>query len=217
MYSIYLLTADIPSLSRIDKDTLPEQALIELLCAGIEPDCDLFDAHGQFKDIERVAGVHGIRKNVQFIAFPYRRLRGSIDTQWMPRKLRGFNIANNFLTGSVLLEGLPETVEYLSFQGNEFTGSLNLTNLPPILIELRVHQNKFSGSVKLDALPETLKTLNISNNALLGSLCLSKFSGSLHELNLSRNKFSGDLLVSRQLKEKITSECNSDLQIICAE
>ena len=217
MYAYFLLTADIPNISRMDKDTLPEQSLIELLFAGVEPDCDLFDANGQFKDIERVGGLTFSKGHIQFIAFPYRRLRGSIETQWVPRKLRGLNIACNFLTGSVLLEGLPESVEYLAFQGNEFTGSLNLTNLPPTLIELHLHQNKFSGSVKLDALPDKLKRLNISLNALSGSLCLSNVPGSLQELNLSRNKFSGDLLVIPQLNEKIISEGNPSLHIICAE
>ena len=117
------------SLGRVERESLPQQALMEMLIEGIankEKICGDVDAP---KDIEEWTGV----------------------------SIEDGQVANtNHLTGTVDLASLPTAMKELLLEINAFTGSIGLERLPERMEEIYVFHNQLSGSLKLDSLPDTL-------------------------------------------------------------
>ena len=187
-FELLLLDAVDSSLGRVDRESLPQQTLMEMVIEEITNKEKICGDVDEPKDIEEWKGMIVEDGEVIGIDWSDYGLRGSVHLEWLPSAVRKFVVRWNYLTGtldwavptsmkwldlghnlfdgSICLEALPEKMEYLSIPNNELSGSLNLASLPDTLAEFNAGENKFSGSVDLTQLPAALTQLDLSENKL---------------------------------------------------
>ena len=128
-FELVCLDAVDPSLGRVDLESLPQQALMEMLIEGIANKEKICGDVDEPKDIEEWTGV----------------------------SIEDGQVANtNHLTRTVGLAALPTAMKELLLEINAFTGSIGLERLPERMEEIYVFHNQLSGSLKLGSLPDTL-------------------------------------------------------------
>jgi len=190
---LFLVMID-PSIGRVDKSSLSQHTLLELVFAGVEPKEAIYaDAS------DDVAKWHGVSCNdngdvieINFSTNSLRKIHGSIDVQWLPATVVSFLASWNTLSGTIDMEALPHTLQGLEVDQNELTGSLRLRNLPPPLARVYLSYNRFSGEVDLTNLPPKMSVLSVACNALSGPLDLTSLPPNMEKLYIYRNEFSGE-------------------------
>ena len=88
-----------PSLGRVDLESLPQQALMEMVIEGIankEKICGYVD---EPKDIEEWKGVSIEDGQVVEIDWEQLYLEGSLHVAWLPRSARKFTVFFNHFSG----------------------------------------------------------------------------------------------------------------------
>ena len=175
---------------RVDRASLSQQTLMELLIQGIENKKKITKEN--CSDIEYwdrlTFDEDGDVTRIDWVVFG---LRGKIDLQWLPSTVKYFQITFNALKGSVDLSHLPTKLESVFLDNNSFQGTLDLKALPGPLVTLSASRNQFSGSPCLVCLPPKLRVLMLAHNSFSGSLDLTSLAAALTYLNLASNQFEG--------------------------
>ena len=202
--AIFIQTAD-GHLGRVDITSLSDQTLMEILVDGLseaekqkfkdknEIFADVCDWEGvECDDTESVTSVVKIARD------------GSISLEYMPPKLKNFQMYMAGLTGTLETSVLPKSLEDLQIGYNKFYGSVDFASLPGNLQILSMYSNKFAGSVMLKKLPLSLEKLVIDDNDFNGSLCLENLPPKIVYLNASSNAFTGDFVLQSVPNKQIT-------------
>ena len=225
--NLVLLRAADLSLGKVDKGSLSDQTLMELLFDGLTEDSkDSFILDGAYTDaclwpgvscnenhsVEKIAIInfffegtvsfdylppHLTEFSMPTRAFKQKRLVGTLDTAEMPRKMQKFDIFWNAISGTVDMTSLPPSLSHLNLARNNFSGTCDLTALPESMTYLSVARNQLTGSIALDALPNSLETLILSFNSFSGTLCFDKLPEKLGKLILQSNKFGGEFRLEK--------------------
>ena len=206
-----LLTVDSPYVSRVDRATLSEQTLMELLVGGMD-DVGAFQHDGAFTEVKTWVGVqldsagHVLiidwdRSQVDII-FGYDENSklcsgGSIDLRWLPERLESFRISDMLLDGSLDTRMLPASLVVFVCDCNDIIGSFDVTGLPQDICNVSVRSNVFAGSLQLTQLPTGLQVLCLSDNNFTGSADLTNLPDGLEILELSGNQLSGEIDLRR--------------------
>ena len=198
---LHLLTVD-PALGRLDYDSLPDQALMEMIVEGMNPEDKkrlLLDENGNFKDIaawdedghlwiyvdsERVIDffLHEIKFDER--QFPF---------EFVPAKVDRLTVSFCGLHGTLDTSVLPESLRDVDFTDNELHGSINFGALPCDLRELRLSLNKFSGACDLRYLPQSLVKLYLDSNEFSGEITLDVLPTAMRQLHLQSNELTGSI------------------------
>ena len=210
-----LRQCDPSGLSRVNVETLPIQALMELLVADVTPLTKFKDSNDDFLPVEKWPGLwvepngdvsvvrwvgafSGNTMDMQYlpnsiISFLVKkcRLNGFLDLTGLPPGLTFFSVSYNFFSGGVNLKHLPQPLQEIHLNNNALTGSLDLENLPPKLEKASFSVNQFSGCVSLQNLPATMKMLFADTNQISGKIDLSGLPPSLQSLSLGQNALEG--------------------------
>ena len=149
---LFFETVD-PSLGRVDHDSLPQQALMEMVIEGVKNKEKICVDVDEPKDIEEWKGVEIEDGEVAEIHWDRYRLKGSLYLEWLPSSVRKFSVVCNNLTGTLDMASLPISMENLNLAGNKFTGSIGLERLPARMESIRVFCNQLSGSYISDPMP----------------------------------------------------------------
>ena len=235
-----IVTAIDPSAGRVDYQSLPDQALMELLVQDLKHLKNPFIAEsGDFKDIKDWMGVtcdadgHVIRLyffyrttfkhatiNLDFlpprlvrVSFSSCWFHGTLDTRKLPAHLEDFCAPRNQLKGTVDFTTLPSTLTHLNIGENRFVGDISLEALPPALYELSIGTNRFTGKVKVDDLPASLELLDVSyNDQLRGDLFEAKPNGNLY-VRCNSNNFTGSLVMGNLAAKAYQLQQRSHLNV----
>ncbi|KNH06036.1 hypothetical protein XU18_3053, partial [Perkinsela sp. CCAP 1560/4] len=173
-FELVFLDAVDPSLGRVDHESLPQHALMEMVIEGITNKEEICVDVDEPKDIEEWKGVTIEDGQVIEIDWNGFKLSGSLHLQWLPSSVRKLVVPWNNLMGTLDLASLPTAMENLFLGFNAFTGSIGLERLPKRMKYLDVSYNQLSGSLKLDSLPDTLTDFCAIANQFSGSVDLTK-------------------------------------------
>ena len=218
-----LIIAPDPALGRLDYDSLPDQALMEMLIDGMpEEDKKQFqDAKGNFLDVcewsvvtctdERVTSVK-LSADLRSDVFQTLLNRAEahqkfceeqFSFQFLPSQVDVFTGDRSNLHGTLDTHDLPRMLRALRIAMNALRGTISWSGLPNKLDFMNIEHNNFVGSLALNDLPQNLRTLVASWNEFSGEIDISDIPPKVELLNLSRNSFEGSLdfsLVSNRLK-----------------
>ena len=155
---------------RVDKSSLPDQTLFELLVADIENKDELFqDSH--VPELEQIAFVDLTKDgHITSIDMHNRGLKGRTDLYWLSPKLDRIGVNRNALSGTFDTFHLPADIRYVSLAVNTFTGPVNLRELPSRMQNLNLAQNLFTGPLHFDNLPASLFVLYVNRNRFEGTI-----------------------------------------------
>ena len=211
-------TAVDPTLGRIDYDSLPDQALMEIAFESCSDDfkAKWRDENGGFLDVcdwegvvcdknGRVMEVYASGSKVQlstanFAYFPplteslslQQGFIGTLTTSDLPKSLKFFNLESSSFSGSVDMTALPPDLIDFFISFNSFAGSADLTQLPRKLEQCLIGSNKFSGSIDITRLPPLLIQLSVDYNDFAGELSFDALPPNLEYLDIKENRFSGE-------------------------
>ena len=188
------VTAIDPSLGRMDRSTLSQQALMELLIDGIRYKRLFEENHKNYKDIAGWCGVTLSESGaVESICWGGMNLDGFLDWQWIPRTVVSFDATSTFVKGSLDVAALPEGLETLYLAQNRLCEAVDLTALPKKIKALNLSYNRLKGSVVLTSLPQQIEKLHAEGNFFTGTIDLELLPESLESLRLAANMLSGTL------------------------
>ena len=192
-FALVFLDAVDPSLGRVDLESLPQQALMEMVIEGIENKekiCGDADEPNEIKEWEGVTIEDG---EVVEIDWEQLYLEGSLHLEWLPISVRKFSVGRNRkITGTLDCASLPTSMKMLDIQCNYITGPICLDRLPESMEYLSVFHNQLSGSLKLESLPDTLKDLSADGNEFTGSVDLTQLPAAMLYLDLRSNRLSAN-------------------------
>jgi len=194
--------------ARVSKETLTEQATMELLVRSMETHWAFSSCEGEYLDISEWMGLRLDDSGcVTHIVWPYDddcddeddesddtpciTQGGSIDFTWLPEKLGGLILTSLYLNGSVDTEVLPSTLEEFTIDNNEITGTFSITGLPRGMKYVSICRNRFEGSLLLSKLPPAMVTFRAEGNQLSGALDFTSLPSPLEYIELSANQFCG--------------------------
>ena len=224
MLVIHFIFSDDPNLGRVEKQSLPQQSLMEMLIADVADKEPFMNEDGSFREISLWPGVslnndgevtevdweysmgnlktqaghlhwQWIPETAENFFAPYCELYGSVDLNELPTKLVEFSVFHNNLSGSVRLDCLPQSLELLDLSENKFEGSVDCSGLPQSMNVLYLNNNQLSGSIHLSALPDGLEEFNASKNKLSGSFQLCPVPASLRGFYLHSNELEGEVVI----------------------
>ena len=110
--------------------------------------------------------------DVSAFSIVHLRLRGSIDTAVLPRRLTYLNCSTNKLVGSFRLDDIPQGMTFIDIGHNQFVGELNVPALPDSITAFDATYNAFSGKVSLETLPVNIKLLSLNDNKFCADVVL---------------------------------------------
>ena len=99
-FALVFLDAVDPSLGRVDHESLPDQALMEMVIEGIANKEKICGNPDEPKDIEEWKGVTVEDDQVVDIDWQRRKLEGSLYLEWLPSTVRGFTVTWNLFTAN---------------------------------------------------------------------------------------------------------------------
>ena len=167
-----LISADTPDFGRVDKSSLPEQVLMELVVSRVDSFGDFHDPDG-FKPISKWTGLNlNDFGNVISIVWESLFYYGTIDMKWLPAHLESFCIEDCNLLGSLETPYLPVKLLYVNVAYNQLSGNFDASALPPKIEFIDVTQNLFMGGLSLQSLPCAVQVANFSENCFEGGVIL---------------------------------------------
>mmetsp|Transcript_25781 Transcript_25781/g.40237 ORF Transcript_25781/g.40237 Transcript_25781/m.40237 type:complete len:223 (-) Transcript_25781:30-698(-) len=198
--AILSLSAD-PSIGKIDKDSLTQQTLMELLIEPLTPKhkivtiCD----DDSLPTINKWQGLHingyGEVTQIDWISCG---LCGEFLVQWLPPSLQMLSVMHNLLYGPLDLTCLPDRMRRCNVRQNRLNGEIDLTHLPLTMLSLNVSYNQLVGSVDLTRLPEKIQDLFLNNNAFSGVAAFDQLPESLKTLNVMQTSLEGTVVLDRK-------------------
>ena len=232
-YSTLLCTSLDPHSARIDVDSLPQQALMELVVDRLDSATKKYfqTINKEYKDLEdwmririKDGGVwkvylEGVKAQgslaleylpptVAEVNVQCNFLEGTVNLAHLPPALTVLNVGQNNLIGSLCLLDLPSQLDYLDASINELTGSIVLTSLPDTLTALNLRKNQFSGPIDLSKLPHKLKYLYLDHNLLSGQVDMTDSQHVPMYVELSNNNFSGKAIIRVSARNEISLHNN---------
>ena len=120
---LVFLDAVDPSLGRVDLESLPQQALMEMVIEGIANKEKICGDVDEPKDIEEWKGVSIEDGQVVEIDWSRFDLEGSLHFEWLPSFVWKFLVGWNNVTGTLDLASLPRTIKNLYLGYNAFTAN----------------------------------------------------------------------------------------------
>mmetsp|Transcript_33682 Transcript_33682/g.52658 ORF Transcript_33682/g.52658 Transcript_33682/m.52658 type:complete len:243 (-) Transcript_33682:113-841(-) len=191
------------SLGKIDKSTLSQQTLMELLVENLNKSTNVFlDPNGSYMEVSTWHGVTFRDDSVKVIDWHFEfsdrggscvHPGGSIDLQWIPGTVISFHIGYLKLEGSVDTVVLPRGLERLRLDANKFCGTFLTEHLPRGLTHVGISRNNLSGSLDMTCLPAALREFIALGNSFSGTVDLTKLPGTLEQLSLSKNALEGSV------------------------
>ena len=203
MFPLWIIASD-SSLGRIDKASLSDQTLMELVVDGLKGYKRILqDEHGIYLDVWEWPDIEcnpenqvtkisyydltggelaldflpPLIKQFQVVCFSEdesSKVHGTLNTSKLPSNLESLILSNNKFYGTVDMTTLPANLTSLGLIRNEFTGSCDFTALPAGLLIIDIRTNKFSGSLRIDALPPNMEGFLVGTNEFSGSLGFEK-------------------------------------------
>ena len=195
---LFLLHSLDTSLGRCDRDSLPQQSLMELLVEDVNESSQsqFRDKTGMYWDCcQWPLVICDDKKAIIEVMWWGLFSGGSIHLEYMPSSIVYFTGSN--LSGTIDLTNLSAALEELDFtvmkgQGmNTLSGTLDLTSLPGRLEALRLSYNSFWGTVTLTQLPASLTELWLTDNALSGTVEIRNMPPGMLDMSLGDNSFHG--------------------------
>ncbi|KNH08940.1 leucine-rich repeat protein [Perkinsela sp. CCAP 1560/4] len=180
---LFLDTVD-PSIGRVDHDSFPQQALMEMVIEAITNKEAIRGEVEEPNDIEEWKGVQVEDGEVVKISWRQFKLKGLLHLEWLPSSVTEFIVRWNNFTGTLDTASLPTSMRRLDLGLNAFTGSLGLERLPEKMEYLGVFGNKLSGSLKLESLPDTLIHFVAFKNEFTGCVDLTRLPAAMENLHL---------------------------------
>ena len=111
-FELVLLDAVDPSLGRVDRASLPQQALMEMLIYGITNKEEICGDADEPKDIKEWKGVKLKDSEVVEIDWDVLDLKGSLHFEWLPSFVRKFSVGwNHKITGTLDCASLPTSMK----------------------------------------------------------------------------------------------------------
>mmetsp|Transcript_9248 Transcript_9248/g.14029 ORF Transcript_9248/g.14029 Transcript_9248/m.14029 type:complete len:228 (-) Transcript_9248:26-709(-) len=201
----FLLFTD-SSLGKVDKGSLSEETLMELLIEGITTGKErICGSRDNPLEVHQWSGLMFNDGNeILKIGWEQLWLQGSIQLQWLPRAVTHFVIWGNALSGSLDFTDLPPNIFMLSFHSNRFEGTIDLSNLPKSLETISLTNNRLSGNLDLSHLPDGIRRLYLNENAFEGQIDFTTLPESLKLLDIRHTKFSG--VTMRTLSRDVRAE-----------
>uniref|UniRef100_A0A7S4KSH7 Leucine-rich repeat protein n=1 Tax=Paramoeba aestuarina TaxID=180227 RepID=A0A7S4KSH7_9EUKA len=185
-----------PSVMRVDKSSVPQLSLMDLLIDGLDPKRRIRpETSSSLDNWSRIKLTPA--GDVTDIEFSNKDLTGSLQLEWMPSTVQSVDVSYNAISGTLNLESLPVSLCRIDLGNNAFEGTVCLTNLPRELKELILSINQLSGQVDLTKLPEGLHRLQLHRNMFEGWTDFSQLPESLEFLSVSETGLSGMMVVSR--------------------
>jgi len=180
---------------------LPQEDMLERFLSNVTEKHDSWRTTKKnwFGRVERISACSWLgftcneHQQVENIHFTRKRLKGSLQWEYLPPTILSCNVAEHDFTGSLSLHALPSRMIELKAKGNKFSGELCLTRLPDTLTYLNLAKNLCEGSVDVTQLPAGLISILLSQNNLSGNVDLSRLPQHLKTLILSDNEFTGPL------------------------
>mmetsp|Transcript_23837 Transcript_23837/g.37144 ORF Transcript_23837/g.37144 Transcript_23837/m.37144 type:complete len:205 (-) Transcript_23837:44-658(-) len=158
-----------PSLGRIDKHSLSQHTLMELLIEKINTKERI--RREDSPEVNTWWGVDFADCAVKKIDFSDADISGSIQLEWLPLTVKIAYFSDNYLTGTVCLTKLPDSLSKLSLACNSLTGTIDVTKLPDGLNTLIISHNQFEGETDFSLLPGSLECFWMEENTnLSGSI-----------------------------------------------
>ena len=194
MLAILFSTSD-PSLGRVDRSTLSDQMMLELLVQHFTEDSKRFlkSDDDAFLPVCTWACVN-CDASERAISFDLKqRVAGSLVLAYIPLQMQVVNVRGYNLEGTLDTENFPDSLQVLSLTANKMSGSVDMTQLPPNFVKFNIGLNDFSGTCDLRALPERIEQISLDSNKFHGSIHLDALPTSLRALDVSRNAFSGEV------------------------
>ena len=203
--SILYLAVD-TQLGRVDRSSLSDQILIEMLVQGFTGIAKgrYQDKFGVFIDVCEWCGVDCDAENRVTAVYDIEFTAGEISLSHIPPKVESFEMYSKNLTGTLEAGDLPQCLETFDISGNAFDGTVDFQNLPRALAHFDINTNAFTGSADLTTLPHSLRVLWMHANRFSGELCLSSPPQRLNHINLSANAFSGDFCLPNPPKTLVS-------------
>mmetsp|Transcript_21204 Transcript_21204/g.32992 ORF Transcript_21204/g.32992 Transcript_21204/m.32992 type:complete len:189 (-) Transcript_21204:94-660(-) len=184
MPQLFLTSAD-PSLGKVDKSSLPQEILMDLLTQSVSNKERLYGGNEPRTNLSEWNYVKtNSAGEVVEIDWSFIHLRGSIDLRWVPLSTEQLAIQGNEFGGLIDFRVLPSALKNLDISNNDYAGSLFLEYLPAHLTYASMSMNEFIGEITLDKLPKSLQLLDISENCLSGSVNFTQLPETLSELYL---------------------------------
>ena len=188
MHTIHLclITADIPSAGRFNRDCMSQQMAMETLVADVQSLARIQDLQGAFLRVEHWSGLtFDSSCNITFIDFPNFGFHDSDAENWTEEPPIGPG-------GSMDLQWIPQTVVSFNVSEQNLIGSVETANSRgPQIFD--ISQNIFFGEFRMDGLPRGLVHLTIQYNRLLGSIVVVDMQRGLHKFLTASNEFSGSI------------------------
>ena len=113
-FELVFLDAVDPSLGRVDLESLPQQALMEMVIEGITNKRKICGDADEPKDIEEWKRVSIEDGQVVEIDWSLFALEGSLHLEWLPSTVREFGVTWNRFTGTLDLASLPTSMEAIN-------------------------------------------------------------------------------------------------------
>mmetsp|Transcript_24023 Transcript_24023/g.37421 ORF Transcript_24023/g.37421 Transcript_24023/m.37421 type:complete len:264 (-) Transcript_24023:9-800(-) len=182
------------SLGKVDKQSLSQQTLMELLIQDLSNTETICGSGDSPKDI---LDWKGLRFNpfhkVTHINWHSRNLEGSFPLEWVPPTVQSLQVCMNDLHSTIPMSALSARLSDLNLRENAFFGTLDLDGLPPHMESLNVKKNRLSGTLSLIRLPKTLEKLYLGSNNFDGTVTLTHLPDKLAILSLCECRLSGYL------------------------
>ena len=198
----YLLAAD-PSLGRLDYESLPDQALMEMLVEDLNAKIkeDIQDTKGNFHDVcewQSWCGLYTecVDERVTAICF-----QGNLFNEkqfrfdFIPALVEEFTVNRCALHGTLDTAHLPASLVTIDVGNNELHGSLKFAQFPRKLQRIAIYVNAFCGSCVLGDLPPTLRTFSARMNKFSGEVSLNNLPKEMEGLYLMNNHLSGSVRI----------------------
>jgi len=204
MNLLAVLSAD--PVARVDKNTMSDQTLFELVVAEMAARTSFWDSDADaFRPIFEWRGltfctdgsVSEIKWNTFSIDpappqgfFLNRALQGgTIALKWLPSTIQSCAINHLALQGTVATALLPRSLKQLTLSENKFSGTFDTSGLPPNIEGIDISGNMFEGTIDIASLPHKMKTFSVNRNAFTGTLDVARFPKSLSAIWIYGNRF----------------------------
>ena len=154
------LSAEPIPLARPDKDSMPQQILMEILVGDFDDKKCFREKEGEFQDItlwdvvmfnkqgevDSIDWAAELQFDEDYNADGPVGTGGSIDLQWIPSSVTSFTASRLHLTGTIDTTSLPRELTFFFFGVNRMNGTFHTMGHPRKLCRVSVAENRLSAN-----------------------------------------------------------------------
>eukprot|EP00009_Paramoeba_aestuarina_P016870 CAMPEP_0201523850 /NCGR_PEP_ID=MMETSP0161_2-20130828/20964_1 /ASSEMBLY_ACC=CAM_ASM_000251 /TAXON_ID=180227 /ORGANISM="Neoparamoeba aestuarina, Strain SoJaBio B1-5/56/2" /LENGTH=253 /DNA_ID=CAMNT_0047923079 /DNA_START=35 /DNA_END=793 /DNA_ORIENTATION=- len=179
LLSYFVYSFDSAGLGKVDKSSLSDQTLIELLFGSCQCQERFRNDDGDFTDVSEMEGIilndEGRVIEIEMLdsstGVEKTTLAGELHLEWLPSSLHQIDLAGNNCSGVFDCRFIPLSTRIALFENNLLTGSVDLE----VLLNLEVlvaGWNRLSGTIDFTKFPQKLIVLHVSHNSIGGQVDL---------------------------------------------